>query len=214
MYHLVYLTTNHINNKIYVGVHSTYNLSYNYLGSGVKLLQAIKKYGKENFSRQILYFCLSAEESYQWERHIVTSSFIKRRDVYNIKCGGEGGLHGFRHSKETIQKISNTKQENISDEYRLKLSVSAKGVKKSEAHIKAARDTNISKAKKYIAISPSGEIFTIQYSMGQFVKDHNLSHYLIFHSKDKGIIQGTGKKVTPQVTNTIGWEIKTINEVS
>lgn len=43
----IYITTNLINGKIYIGqsIHS----NKNYLGSGVKLKKAIDKYGTENF---------------------------------------------------------------------------------------------------------------------------------------------------------------------
>ena len=53
-YHIIYKTTNLINGKIYVGMHSTDNLNDGYLGSGWILKQAIKKYGKENFKREVL----------------------------------------------------------------------------------------------------------------------------------------------------------------
>jgi len=66
IYHLVYLTTNLINNKIYIGVHSTYNLDDGYLGSGIGIKNAIKKYGKQNFKRQIIHYCLSEQDAYQW----------------------------------------------------------------------------------------------------------------------------------------------------
>jgi hypothetical protein len=49
---IIYCTTNKINGKKYIGSHNKRKL--NYLGSGTDLKQAIKKYGKENFTRQIL----------------------------------------------------------------------------------------------------------------------------------------------------------------
>jgi hypothetical protein len=48
----IYITTNLINGKQYIGLHSKNNKSY--LGAGTLLLKAIKKYGKENFSKEIL----------------------------------------------------------------------------------------------------------------------------------------------------------------
>lgn len=52
MYHLVYMTTNLVNGKMYVGVHSTENLEDGYLGSGNLIKKAVKKYGRENFDRR------------------------------------------------------------------------------------------------------------------------------------------------------------------
>lgn len=57
----VYLTTNIVNGKIYVGQYTfkaDKRLNANYLGSGTVMEQAIKKYGRENFKRRILKLCL------------------------------------------------------------------------------------------------------------------------------------------------------------
>lgn len=54
----IYKTTNLTNNKAYVGQHSTNNLDDGYLGSGVALLNAVEKYGKEKFKCEILEHCL------------------------------------------------------------------------------------------------------------------------------------------------------------
>jgi len=52
MHYIVYKTTNLINKKIYIGIHSTENINDGYLGSGTALKRAIAKHGKENFSEK------------------------------------------------------------------------------------------------------------------------------------------------------------------
>jgi len=50
---IVYITTNLVNGKKYIGSHNGNNKYYK--GSGTYLAKAIKKYGGENFKRQILW---------------------------------------------------------------------------------------------------------------------------------------------------------------
>lgn len=70
-YHIIYKTTNLINGKIYVGMHSTDNLNDGYLGSGWILKQAIKKYGKENFKREVLLVLSNRKEAREVEALLV-----------------------------------------------------------------------------------------------------------------------------------------------
>jgi len=56
-YHYIYLIKNIINKKRYVGKHSTSNLDDGYMGGGIYLNNAINKYGRKNFKREILEFC-------------------------------------------------------------------------------------------------------------------------------------------------------------
>ena len=91
MYCIVYLTKNDVSGKMYVGVHSTFDLNDGYLGSGKILKRAIRKYGKDHFSRTILHYCLTEQDAFDIEHNIVDDTFINRRDTYNAAVGGKGG---------------------------------------------------------------------------------------------------------------------------
>lgn len=92
MYNYLYQITNLINNKIYIGVHTTSDLNDGYMGSGTAIKKAIRKYGIENFRKDILNFFETAEEALLAEESVVDSKFILREDTYNIRCGGIGGF--------------------------------------------------------------------------------------------------------------------------
>lgn len=92
MFYLIYKITNKINGKIYVGKHQTSDINDDYMGSGTILRKAQNKYGIENFEKEILFECSSLEEMNQKEKEIVNEEFVKRKDTYNIKLGGEGGF--------------------------------------------------------------------------------------------------------------------------
>lgn len=101
--YIVYLTTNIVNNKIYIGVHKTNNslVFDGYIGNGVfvnspKTYQkcstafqcAVAKYGPDKFIRKTLSSFKTLEEALLLEAQLVTKDFIKRTDVYNTTVGG------------------------------------------------------------------------------------------------------------------------------
>jgi hypothetical protein len=105
MHYLIYKITNRLNNKFYVGKHKTENVNDDYLGSGVILIRAIEKHGKENFIKEILFECKTEDEMNQREIDIVDEEFIARPDTYNVKLGGQGGWdyinkHGLQHTEK------------------------------------------------------------------------------------------------------------------
>lgn len=104
-YYIVYETTNLINNKKYRGIHMTSNLNDDYIGSGVSLRLAIKKYGKENFKKEILEYCNSYDELIEKEKIYVDEEWTKDLFNYNIKTGGQSA--GIL-SDESKLKISET----------------------------------------------------------------------------------------------------------
>jgi len=114
----IYKTTNLINNKQYVGKHNS-SLDDGYLGSGLILKQAIKKYGNNNFKREIIESCdssLSKERETYWIKKLDTIS----PNGYNIrKEGGSGGdVYTNNPKLEKIKrKLSKTWKQKYKDGY-------------------------------------------------------------------------------------------------
>lgn len=108
MFYTIYKITNKINGKIYIGKHQTENINDDYLGSGHHIKAAVKKYGRSNFTKEILHVFDNEEQMDKMEILIVNEDFIKRKDVYNISVGGEGGpkFRGKHHTDETKRKLS------------------------------------------------------------------------------------------------------------
>ena len=92
-YGYIYITTNLINNKKYVGKHSRPEFDVHYLGSGKILRTAISKYGKENFICEIIDWSQSPEELNQKEKFWINllEANTDRDFWYNICDGGNGG---------------------------------------------------------------------------------------------------------------------------
>lgn len=106
-YHIIYKTTNLINNKIYVGMHSTDNLNDGYLGSGWILKQAIKKHSKENFKREVLLVLPSRKEAREIEALLVDTEFISRQNTYNLQEGGMGVENQWGENNSAFGKVAN-----------------------------------------------------------------------------------------------------------
>lgn len=88
-YYFVYKTTNLLDGMFYVGCHKTKKLDDGYLGSGLRLTRSIKKYGEENFKKEILSYHGSLKEMFEAEAKIVTADFVARKDTYNLTEGGK-----------------------------------------------------------------------------------------------------------------------------
>lgn len=103
-----YLTTNLINGKQYIGMHSSINVDDNYLGSGFIMLKAIKKWGRLNFKREILCICKSLKEANENETKFIEQYNTLYPKGYNLSPTGGLGFKGC-HSKETKEKMMGNK---------------------------------------------------------------------------------------------------------
>lgn len=88
MFYTIYKTTNVINGKFYIGKHQTKHLNDDYIGSGKLLQNAIKKYGIENFHKEILFVCESEKQMNTLEKILVVPD---TETNYNLCSGGQGG---------------------------------------------------------------------------------------------------------------------------
>lgn len=102
-YNYIYLIKNNINQKIYIGKHSTDNLDDGYMGSGILIKKAITKYGIENFTKQYLAFC-DNEEKLNWLERFYIKKYNAKECGYNLSDGGEGMLNP---KLEIREKLSN-----------------------------------------------------------------------------------------------------------
>lgn len=107
---IIYKTINLINDKIYIGQTIRKGKALNkYLGGGIYLNKAIKKYGRENFKKEILkenIHCQTALDLYE-------KIYIKKyrsRDLkigYNLADGGKNIIpKGSKRSIEACKLIS------------------------------------------------------------------------------------------------------------
>jgi len=96
-YHFLYKTTNLLNGKFYVGMHSTDDMDDGYLGSGLRLRRSIRKYGATNFKREVLEFFESRKILIEREKNLVDENLLKDPFCLNIREGGEGGLISEAH---------------------------------------------------------------------------------------------------------------------
>lgn len=88
----IYKVTCLVNNKIYIGKHQKPEFDETYWGSGKAFSKALKKYGKENFKREIIDTAKTIEELLDKEEYwIQTLQAMDRNIGYNILKRGDLG---------------------------------------------------------------------------------------------------------------------------
>jgi len=139
---IIYKTTNLINGKIYIGKYKGKNK--NYLGSGTLFKKALEKYGKENFSREVIEDDI-VDDKYLCEREVYWIAFYNSTNLdigYNLTIGGNGVID---LTGEIGKKISLGRTGvRLSEESKKILSLAHMGIRQTE------------ETKNKISISSSG----------------------------------------------------------
>ena len=143
MYGVIYLIRNLINGKCYIG--RTINLKdrlrahfRGYAKECRHLANAIKKYGKENFTVEILHEGIIPELLPDFERKAIEEYNTKTPNGYNLTDGGEGSLNPSEETREKMRQKMLGRV--VSKETREKISRSHFGIRPSaEARKKMSR---------------------------------------------------------------------------
>lgn len=121
-YGFIYITTNLVNGKRYLGQKVFKDRGWKgYLGSGTVFKAALNLYKKGNFHRDIIHICYSEEELNNAEYELsVFLNVVEDPDWYNVVYGG-GATTGWHHSEELKKAQSERAKKQWEDEeYRRK----------------------------------------------------------------------------------------------
>lgn len=103
-YHYFYKIINKNTHQYYFGIHSTNNLNDNYMGSGSFLKREYKKWGKDNFVKEILKFFDDRKTLAEYEAKVVNENILSDPLCLNVSKGGITGFeYGFTVGLVTVR---------------------------------------------------------------------------------------------------------------
>tara|TARA_R110000868_G_scaffold12456_15_gene59602 strand:+ start:47 stop:871 length:825 start_codon:yes stop_codon:yes gene_type:complete len=184
-----YKITNLVNSKYYYGIKSTNNIEDRYFGSGTALKNAIKKYGVDNFTKEIIADYSTRKEASDHEARVVTLELIQLKECYNCKTGGDNGFIMSEESKKKMsisragkyngsshpmfgKKMSEESKKKMRESQKVRYTISdshRKGVKLTEEHKKKLSENK----KKYIEEHPEIRIKMSEYSKTKIWTDES-----------------------------------------
>lgn len=194
MRYYIYKVTNKSNGKSYVGQHKVNpeEKFMRYLGKGFAIREAIRQYGRDNFTKEILEE-LEDDESRELvnerERYWIAKLNTMDPNGYNLYPGGKNGC-----TKEMAEKIIAKRRANgtlnPSEETKQKMSEAAKGRRFSEEHKKHLSEHHHRKTE-HIILFEDGHIEKTTDSLVKIAKQHGISqNTLIRFSAEKRFIDG------------------------
>jgi group I intron endonuclease len=167
----VYKITNKVNNKVYIGITSKgisarwkehiYSAEHD---CPFKLHRAIRKYGKENFSVELIDFANSWEELTKKEQQYISEyNSLQDEFGYNMTEGGDGTF-GKVVSEETKEKIRQKAiGREVTEATRIKLSEAGKIVTEARKAYWKSGQIGATRKKPVLQYTKDGE-FIAEYS--------------------------------------------------
>jgi len=152
---IIYKTTNLINGKVYIGKDKHNN--NHYLGSGKVLKQAIEKYGKENFIKEIIEECY--DEKIWLEREIYWIRYFSSiNECYNIALGGNGGdtISNNPNKKGIYERKRETEESKPNNEKEDRIKKISDSMKNRWSEVRQTNPDSIIERNKKISNSQKG----------------------------------------------------------
>jgi len=147
---IIYKTTNHINDKFYIGQHNGNNPLY--LGSGKVLKRAIKKYGKENFTRETLEEC-SSDIINEREEYWIDKTHAVELGYNQTWCARGGSLRTKTIKKKISEKLLGVPK---SETHKRNMSMVRIGKPLSDKHKMALRGPKSDDHKRKLGLAKMG----------------------------------------------------------
>lgn len=207
-HHFIYKTTNLINNKFYVGMHSTDNLEDGYFGSGKILKYSVRKHGISNHRFEILEFAESRESLKKREAEIVNEELLSDPLSMNLKYGGEGGWD------QVNENTSSEERKRRQSKGAVNLNLRAESDSELKQRMSNARQKNMKKlhaegAVKFNNFAGKEHSLESKSKIGQSMKSAVLGErnsqfgtcWICFEDKVKKI-----KSVELEVWTNLGWQ--------
>jgi len=160
----IYRTTNKINGKQYVGSHHG-RIDDNYYGSGTLILKALKKYGNENFVKEILEIVADAvilkEREEYWLDKLQCATDLNYYNVTDI--GGGGDLTKFKclEEKTDIRQRQRNNREKKREEINKKI-VDTRNNWSEDQKLRNKIRCSIASKKRYANMTDEQKVARIQ----------------------------------------------------
>lgn len=203
---VIYLITNTVNGKVYVGKtqknpHRRWrsHCKEAEYKSGYLLHRAIRKYGSASFTLQILAHTNTAKQLNDMEKVWICLLNSRAPNGYNATDGGEG-IAGWKHSAETRKKLSDLNRGKVlSAETRKKISAIHKGRKFSAERCQQMSIAMLGHAVSWETRQKVGKHDPIRWALG--CEKNRISHLGRKRSPEsirKSSEANRGRKNTPE----------------
>ena len=156
--------------KVYVGITCQNPIRRWAHGHGYRMNQyfsnAIRKYGWDNFTHEILYSDLTKKEACELEIELIRFHRSNNEDCgYNLSSGGDAPGAGCKHSEEARTRISESKKgekhpyygKKLSEEHRLKMSEAHKGYRPTPEECRQRSERQVGEKNHNYGKHPSEE---------------------------------------------------------